>query len=139
MKTKVIRTDIKSLKGKDVVIVETQSPKEIIQLTKNKMHLYPADSCEEKREENSHWTFGEHGAQTIQNILDGNASHFDTPKSVKVSEQRLKNSVKRRKKYNEMNGELSVDRVLGGSLTPYRQKTKVDTKQRNVSFYLDLF
>lgn len=94
---------------------------------------------EHRRATGSKWTFSQYGAEnSIKNILDGNAMDFTPPPLSEMNRRFQSNSVKRRKTYDEMDGELSVDMVLNGSMKPYRRKKKVNSRQRNLKIYISL-
>ena len=133
------KTNVSGISKKKVHIVETSSISDVVDFAENNKNIEIVRECKSKLKSGSEWTFGQYSPEKcVENIINGNARDFEIPSEIIAKQKSFKKTFKRRKKYTENEGELSVDRVLNGSLKPYRRKTRVDTKQRGVTIYLNV-
>lgn len=84
------------------------------------------------------WMTGEYGSASLEMIENGN-SEFEIPTAIKDKNIMVNGrGVKRRKRYNDTDGSVDVMRVLGGSMTPFVRKTKIDSRGRNKKIVISL-
>jgi len=85
------------------------------------------------------WSFGDYNAEECMTAIEEGTSQFDKPADLKQAKaQARRNSVKRRKKYTEFDGEPSAERFLGGSQTPFVRKSKSKSSVRtNIDIYIN--
>jgi hypothetical protein len=89
-----------------------------------------------KDEINENWSTGKFGADCISKIFKGD-SEFE-PMQNQTAEQLKFQSVRRKKKYSEDNGNLCIDRYAAGNDFCYIEKTKRPQEQtvRNIVVYI---
>jgi hypothetical protein len=81
---------------------------------------------------------GDYGVKCIDDIFDG-SSQFSPEKNKVTDHKKIKQqSIKRRRKYSETDGELNIDRYLMGCDTYYEQKFKRTTQANTnkISVYI---
>jgi len=91
----------------------------------------------ERMEQDDEWTFGKWGGQSVTDIIEGRCQ-INPPSQEKFKAVRGGKSLKRRKKYNDFEGDVSVEKVLGGSITPFMKKHRVSTKGKTIDVVVSL-
>jgi len=130
--------------GKKKVICIDFMPTEIKKIYEGddlKPHIKEAQEMFNKRvKENNSFAFGSYkAADCIERIETGN-SIFEQPASLtKLTKKARQQTVKRRKKYTEFEGEPQLERYLEGSETPFQTKTKRTSNQSiNIDIYIHI-
>ena len=95
------------------------------------------DSMERRRERGDDWAFGKYGKECVDLINDGRCEILP-PEQVKIRKVHGGKSLKRRKQYNDFDGMVSVEKVLGGSITPFAKKRRVKTKGKTIDVVVSL-
>jgi hypothetical protein len=137
-----MKTEIKTLKESKVIAI-TYDVEELKNWEfssdlkqKNEYYSYLFDAEALNKFDGSS-NFGDYGKESVEKIYAGNSEFEPTYNPMSRINNPTK-SIRRKKKYNDCDGELSIDRYLNGSDFYWMQKTKTEVKgmSNRLSIYI---